>query len=1038
MSITRRTFMTGSIGLVAWSLLGCTGDDDAGPELDDDNGAGGDYWSLIEEARRRIRTSPDHLPARYAALVAAGDVDGLVVLARSLQPVPTGTDNWNDVLEGRRWGTRGLLRSGVGTPREIADLVRDGLTDMGMDAAVVRGDPILHDELVVTRPTLDFAPPDLSDIINRLGIDVPGDSAPIDPEGTAAAAIGSEVLALAGITPPDANRFGDPSALPTVVFGADDDASLVDLWGPDGGVRSAAGEQFQTQDEPQLTAAVTVTILASKGLAPESPVPLVQASWAQEDLVGRRIQLGFVPVVGTREELLTVKPASVQAWIPSMSLAGDDLDADSPEAEVVAGDAVTLSGTFIATGAEPVGDPSEPNVAVTLPGDGDPGRVAEVTIASARASGFPRVELEVEATDEDGESVVDLAGSAFTVTDDNGSVGAVIERSQAVAPRIVFLVDHSDSVPEAFRNSGAAEIATQVAESILATIPDATFAGIAVSSGSEGQFSPDVAVLRDAIANGSSLGSTIWPSLADVARRTKPTLTVLITDAVATDGPLGGEEQPAPDPSQAIQITAGSPVLVVLVGADTRPEIADRIASLTGGSVVTPADATAAVGQLGALVPTTGGSYRLLLAAPVDGPEVRTFTVTVGTAPPASVEVRVPPTTDRSAGDALVGLHIEVAVPGRNPARRTIAGWTLAGGVTLSGERLPTPAMVDDVKMVMTGVHELVVEAGSPTPSVALDQLLTARLRLRPVIEATTDDERFDAVAASDPVSPRQFVLAAALEREPGTPITHDLTARYSLASKSRRLRDGEEVMVTSVDLLPVTAFASADRDLGDAMARTAARSARLGVVEDALVGDGTVSRLDGADLVLRTPDTYDDDRDALLAFHQATSGWGPQWEHVVPATGIPVALWAIDRSTGSIAGLLPDGRGGAEEVARIERVFDEVIRYLELTEEYQPGAIGKWAGFEKAKAEQLRKATLAIATLEAPADPFGDLRDQACDAAESAAGDFADGVLGAIAPPAVSGALDEYNDLVGRLNDLGGLVGAPEVSDASSSIEIC
>ena len=41
------------------------------------------YWDLLREVQRRVRTSPDHLPAQLARRAAAGDIEGLVELLRA-------------------------------------------------------------------------------------------------------------------------------------------------------------------------------------------------------------------------------------------------------------------------------------------------------------------------------------------------------------------------------------------------------------------------------------------------------------------------------------------------------------------------------------------------------------------------------------------------------------------------------------------------------------------------------------------------------------------------------------------------------------------------------------------------------------------------------------------------------------------------------------------------------------------------------------------------------------------------------------------
>jgi hypothetical protein len=73
-----------------------------------------------------VRASPDHLPARAANLVAAGDPASLYEFVRDeIVTYPPRVDSLTASDTTIRWGTRATLRGGAGTPREKADLLAD-------------------------------------------------------------------------------------------------------------------------------------------------------------------------------------------------------------------------------------------------------------------------------------------------------------------------------------------------------------------------------------------------------------------------------------------------------------------------------------------------------------------------------------------------------------------------------------------------------------------------------------------------------------------------------------------------------------------------------------------------------------------------------------------------------------------------------------------------------------------------------------------------------------------------------------------------
>jgi hypothetical protein len=85
-----------------------------------------------------MKASPDNLPARAAALIAGKDAEAIFRFVRdniATYPSPS----W--IATGVRWGVRGTLRGGAGTPRDRAELLAWMYRQAGFSAEVAAGVP---------------------------------------------------------------------------------------------------------------------------------------------------------------------------------------------------------------------------------------------------------------------------------------------------------------------------------------------------------------------------------------------------------------------------------------------------------------------------------------------------------------------------------------------------------------------------------------------------------------------------------------------------------------------------------------------------------------------------------------------------------------------------------------------------------------------------------------------------------------------------------------------------------------------------------
>ena len=264
-----------------------------------------------------------------------------------------------------------------------------------------------------------------------------------------------------------------------------------------------------------------------------------------------------------------------------MTLGKDERDALS-----VVGDPVTVGGDRIVIAedggltlnGDPLPEASDPNAAA---------RVASVSV-EADPGAWPDMTLNVKALDSDGATVDGLGANAFRISDNGEAESFFVRKNTAGAPRVLFLLDRSSSLPAAFRDEAMVALASDLAQRIKTDLPDAEFrVGTAINGVSwAGPWTGDLSAL-EAQLNTDSIGdSEFWFALEDAAGE-DASLILLVTDA-QQDPPR------EPDANELQAIVSGPPVLAVGAG-DVEREMLDRIASLSGGRSFLADDADSVV-----------------------------------------------------------------------------------------------------------------------------------------------------------------------------------------------------------------------------------------------------------------------------------------------------------------------------------------------------------------------------------------------------------------------------------------------------------
>lgn len=916
----------------------------------------GDVWSFWEEVRRAVRGSPDHLAEHAASLVEGGQMDAILrFVADELSTYPPRADGFESAVTATRWGIRGVLRCGAGTPREKAELLASMLSDAGHEAEVVMGRASVTDGRgLLRRGTAPGFAPDIESAtldrwLEQMGA-APAQINDPDPDGEVSGRLADTLLAL--LPTVEAEPVFNPmlDLMPMVRVTEGGSTLILDPSTPS--APAVDGSEMPVSVPPPATSlpVVEVELAVSSSSDPGSLTTVAAGSWPLDRLIGRRLVARFLPA-GDLAAALTVPAIQITSFTPVLTVDGPDLSIDEAAADGVLGDLVTVTGSVITEDDSGV-------VAV----DGAPVGVAADPVASdiasmevtANVSAFPFVRLQVAATDVEGASVLGASGDAFGVSENGAPVPFLVRQATPPPPRILLLFDGSESIPAEFRHGGAVEFGTSLATSLFSRFPDALIRVAGVNYGlasASPSWMSDVSEVSAELNRIIAEGSELWSAMAD-ARGLGANVIALITDGDATDP----EEGLATLKSQ---VAVGPPVIAVGVGAVDAGGLGE-VARVSAGAALpggTPEEATAAI--IGYLGDRDLTPIHIEYQARPGDPVTRTVTVRTANTE-TSVDYSVPPETERATPPSLSGLYLVVRMNGREVVR-TLAGLPVEDASSSSS----VPAHVsEEVRAALFGVAMLSVEAGAPTTAAWFDDIFSARLSLRPLVDADPSPEGVVA-ALSNAVHhiPSELITLHAPMEGGADSLTFETGPRMVLLVRRPLFGGGA---IRRADILPFTGFASADPNPASAFVNTMRATARLSVAEAAVYTDSTLSRLEGRSLEVLLPAAPAAREGPVAPFARLLDRWAANYR-LIPADGQPFAFWSLG-GAGTMLGVLPDGSGGGSSSDANAQctAMNQAFSALDLLgwAGGMPFAFGAFLALGKAIAKQALREAAIIASL--------------------------------------------------------------------------
>ena len=915
--LSRRSMFHLTGGFATFALFAC-GDDEGGepgtlpvgdaPPLSDIF----DAWTLVRSA---VRKSPDHTRGRADQVVASRDANLIHRFVRDETGllVPHGALDRAEI--GVRWGIEGVLRGGVGTFRERAELlaslyVRAGFTAKVRLGALPRPIP---PEVLYRRVERAFDPPIDEATMRALWKSVgkePPTPPRFDPDGVESKTLAGRLLALLPGARATALAAPSLSLVPMVAVTVEGKEKLAFPYGDLELVD--ATPSIVTVDAPAPAPPTTVRVAFSMSTA-SGAVPLVEAVLGADLLVGKQLMLLAPPPVDP-ETALVSRAADTHIFVPTLAITSPSSDANAVASSLKSGQAFSDRGDVVRedpTGLYVDGVATRP----TGPG-ADGSSVATVTVV-ASAAAFPTIELLVSATDGAGRPAPTLAPSAIRVAEDGVDKSFLVVENGAPQPRVLVVYDTSASIPpEFFEAAGRATFGQSIAQALQGRVAGVELqaVGTAADKPSADKWGkPTASEFGAAVSALAGGGSFVWTAARNAALA-MPAVVVLLSDFQA-DEKL--------DPNLAgikARLPLGAPVVAVAVGTADVQTQAD-VAALTGGVALAldvPSNVAGIVDAVASLIAKrVAAPYRLSYRAPVDGAATRQVVVSIPKSTAnASTSYVVPAAGARLPEGGILGLSLVVQIGDEPPITRTLAGLTAleaAQGTPLSA------TAAAHVRETLLGTTLVSFEGGAPSTGTWVDDYLTGRLSTRPLHEAVVSK---DAARIRDALSSGFSLLPQGLD---GLHVPPSIGAANEPVVMERSLRaviygftrtvTGTEVYRS--DILQSTLLESTATDPEVAFRQTLEASCRLALGEATVFPISTRSLLGQVPLA-RVPAGSSDVSflpEATRAKWKKLLDQYPAFDRLVPSSGAPLAMWAVDPATGSAFAVLEDGSGGGQNV---------------------------------------------------------------------------------------------------------------------------
>ncbi len=879
-------------------------------------GTGKAPFKVWEEMLQAIKTSPDYLPQRAEDLIAAKDSEAMYNFVKNkitLMPLEANAVSYNNLGNGIKWGIDGVLRCGMATPREKAELLNLMYQKAGITSKIVYERTAITEEEVPSffyRPIDRAFNPEISNKQFKLWEEAMGGSNEETEQKDVIIDYTKDANKLAETileTLPEKDSFGSKFNFkwnnyetPTVEFVQNNKTQYAHLFDPKTSFgekhNSLNGQLTEAEAIQENTEKISLKITYRDTVNHKIVKDLIHGEWNALDLVGKQIQLSFLHGLSLEEQVVT-PIGNLRTFTPALALQAIDEGLEYSQERSFIADPITIDGKRITLSEDKNYGPSGIEIA-PKPHPELQNKVQNLDV-TPKVSGYPIVKLSIDATDASGKSIEGLSATDFKISDNGKPIRALLENNRPT-PKILVLYDNTGSMSYSYSGKGLANFNSNLKEKIKERYSDVIFDSRPVHS------------------------HKLYTGLL-AASQTDFDLIVYIFD--------GGLDDKFENKNASVY-SSGPPVLAVKAyngyndtsGLKTYTEIA----KITNGKVIDTNDQEKVIEEIfRTIVEEIKIAPYVFTYASADKTKPHVVEVTLDNERLKAIENYTFPSLALEQINGISGIYLELKVGKNAPIKRVLAGWD----PQLNYYDNPTNADRIAVKQVILGGLMLAVEGEGPTLAVALADLLKSKLSHRKWGEAHLDN---DIKKAAEELSKGSIhipsvlipMLAPLQDQVTTTSITYPTGYRMCLL-KNRIGLDAPSAF--TFDYLSTSHYHTMAKDREERFVTTLKKTAQLAIREGTLFQQSTYTALRGVKYIDSNTANTEDWRYSVMDYnHKDFQYWNEKvlrGQHgtttIFDITASSKSFWQLANNSGELYGIMPDSSGGGGDM--FKKQLDEL-----------------------------------------------------------------------------------------------------------------
>lgn len=861
-------------------------------------------FSSLEEMRNAARLSKGHLTYEMERLITSKNAQEIFNFVNSrFSTIPSSGRSITNASYNIRWGMRGLLRCGKGTIREKSDLLFYMLTEAGFSPKYFRKNIELNNKLLNEAFCVNKED-------NDVLIDVPNsytkkwDNALNDSEikeiivDIENAEEKSKALAnqIKEHLPEDAHTklkhfdwLGvDGIEFPVIRIKDKESVYNLNLF------EAKKYNDFKDTNPKNLypldykktnknIGKVRVILRATYSDSINMPTELVRGEWDLETLIGRQVALQFVPPISTKQQLLS-NITQLNQFVPFLTLRDPEMKSEERKKHSFKGVGFDMFGNKFQEDGD--GIIRVNGFKMNKPEKQDTSSVKSIKAALIDHQ-YPTITVKIAPLDANGKPVLGLGGGAFSIKDCGKLQQAVITKNY-VAREVLLFFDSTASMPYPY---GAYTLPEDVKNKIVSQLENQFYGQVKIDTANYGanEFSKNLEHFAtkkyDSIlcfSDGGEFDEKVIDILKSIAKDI-PVAYFYVNSALSI-------------PFEKVKEFFANTSLPY-----------HKIEDLETGlkSVIKAMDSNISY------------PYTLTYVSPwLD--DVTIHDVEVGITDNTTVKpekLRYVYNREGEYEDAPFpcGLSLEIQWKENYTTKsiyRHLAGFD---NRIDKDKNLASVEFSDAIKSFCLGTHLLCFEADKPTFPALLDDVLTASLTQAPLALSENDtlDELIKKLENTQPLPEESIATFCGIEN----PVSRDRITfenRFQSCLYSEFYDIGKRESVFKMDMLPISDIRTFAPSKKEAFYATLEKTALLALSEANLFKTSTFSDLQNKSLHRFNGN---ESKHELYPIFQYVKDY---YYHILYDASLSSnSYWQINRDTGALLGMLPDGSGGGSIIQK-------------------------------------------------------------------------------------------------------------------------